>query len=50
MFQTIRLTFDRARKIVTTVEMTEATGDATVIEFQHIQQNKPVSAKAFSLD
>lgn len=50
MFQTIRLTFDRARKIVTTVEMTEATGDATVIEFQHIQQNKPVSAKTFSLD
>ena len=50
MFHTIRLTFDRARKIITTVEMTENGGDATVIEFCNIQQNKPVSEKAFSLD
>jgi len=50
MFQTIRLIFDRARKVVTTVELTESGGDATVIEFRNVQQNKPVSEKAFSLD
>lgn len=50
MFQTIRLTFDRTHKMVTTVELTENGGDATVIEFRNVQQNKPISAKAFSLD
>lgn len=50
MFQTIRLHFDRKEKMVTMVEMTEAGGDDTIIEFRDVQQNKAISEKTFTLD
>jgi len=50
MFQKIRLTFDKTRKVVTQVELTEPSGDTTQIVFQQIRQNQPVSDKTFTLD
>ena len=50
MFKQIRLTFNKKERIVTQVEMTDANGDVTVIQMQHVVQNEKVDSKAFVLD
>lgn len=50
MFKQIQLTFDKKKRIVTQVEMTDANGDQTTIQMQHVVQNEKVDNKAFVLD
>ena len=50
MFAAIRLTFNRTTRTMERVEMKEASGDNTVIAFQNVKQNQPLSEKTFALD
>lgn len=50
MFVKIRLRFDTKAKVVDRVEMTDKSGDNTVIELKNIRKNKPVDERMFKID
>ena len=47
MFKTIRLYFDSTRQMVSQVEMTEQSGDQTVITLKHVKTNGKMDANLF---
>lgn len=49
MFDKIILHFDKQRKVVTKIEMTERNGDKTTIVLQNIRTNENISANMFTV-
>ena len=49
MFDKIILHFDKKRKVVTKIEMTERNGDKTTIVLQNIRTNENISANMFTV-
>lgn len=49
MFDIIILHFDKKRKVVTKIEMTERNGDKTTIVLQNIRTNENISANMFTV-
>lgn len=49
MFQTITVSFDMQRQVVTTVRMVEKNGDTTTIRLNNIKVNTQIDAKVFSV-
>jgi len=50
MFKSVRLHFSSTRQMVTQVEMTETSGDTTVISLKDVKTNERVDEKLFTLD
>ena len=50
MWSKLVLHFDRARKIVSMVEMYENNGDHTTIVMQNVSQNKPIDKAVFNIE
>ena len=49
MFKLVKLHFSSTQNMVTSVEMTEPSGDNTVIELKDVTINQPVDEKVFTL-
>lgn len=49
MFDKVILHFDKKRKVVTKIEMTERNGDKTTIVLQNIRTNENISANMFTV-
>ena len=47
MFRQVRLFFDKSRKLVSRVELTEKKGDMTVIELKNVKTNVPIADETF---
>ena len=49
MFQSVRLHISSSRRMVSQVEMTETSGDTTVITLKNVKTNERVDEKLFTV-